>query len=228
MHDNRSFNMEKAMAYNKILIVTGGSIDDSLLNKSIKTGGYSYVFGVDKGLEALCRLGIKPDMAVGDFDSSSADIRKQYEHENHTRILNPMKDLTDTHAALIEAMKRNPCEIDIIGATGSRMDHVLGNIALLKISLMHGIRAHIIDGNNKITMTDGNYKISKADCYGTYVSLIPYSDKVTGINTRGFLYELKDAVLVKEETIGISNELREEEGLISIEDGYLLVLETND
>lgn len=216
------------MDYNRILIVTGGSIADDLLKKYADSGEYRYILGVDRGLEAIKRLGIITDYAIGDFDSASAEVKQNYNGLDNTIILNPEKDYTDTHVAVLKAKELNADYITILGGTGSRLDHVLGNFALLKICLMLDIKTEIIDTNNRIVMIDKEYTVRKTAQYGKYVSLIPFSDKVTGINTRGFKYELHNATLVKEETIGISNELREEEGHISIEDGYLMILETKD
>lgn len=216
------------MLKNKILIVTGGTIDDAMLKEFVSLGEYRYIYGVDKGLEKLITHDIEADLAIGDFDSALPFVKEKYLMDTKTILLNPEKDYTDTHVAVMEAIKSGAKEITLIGATGSRLDHVLGNIALLKLCLLRGVKAEIIDTNNRITMIDKEIILSKSSGYGKYVSLIPYSDKVTGINSRGFKYELTGATLVKEETIGISNELREEEGHISIEDGFLLILETKD
>ena len=105
---------------------------------------------------------------------------------------------------------------------------MMGNFALLKLCLEQGIQATIIDEQNKITMIDKQMRINKKDQYGKYVSLIPFSDEVTGITLTGFSYGLSDATMIKADTIGISNEIREEEGFISIETGYLMVMETKD
>ena len=42
-----------------------------------------------------------------------------------------MKDKTDTHIAFEMALSYKPSVIDLIGATGSRMDHTISNIDLL-------------------------------------------------------------------------------------------------
>ena len=49
-----------------------------------------------------------------------------------------------------------------------------------------------------------------------------------GITLKGFKYDVCDLSIHKGETIGISNELREEEGHIIIGDGYLFLMETKD
>lgn len=214
--------------YDDVIIVTGGTVNPDLLREVLAQHQTAYVIGVDRGLEALDILAVKPNLAIGDFDSASAHIRALYAHAPETVLLNPEKDYTDTHIAVLEALKCEPVHIVMVGATGTRMDHTAGNIALLKICLLHGAEAVIIDDRNRIRMIDRQFKIRREHQYGTYVSCIPFSDRVTGITIRGFRYNLEHATMIKEETIGISNEVREEEGLITVETGYLLVMETRD
>lgn len=213
---------------NSVLIVTGGSVDTEFLRDYMKHYNYDYVVGVDKGIEALEKLDIKPNLVIGDFDSANDSVRAKYESNPDAIILNPMKDYTDTHAALEKVMELKPDSITLVGATGSRVDHMLGNINILLIPLQAGINTCIVDKNNRIRLINKQCVIRKDRQYGKYVSLIPYTDIVKGITLTGFLYNLEAASMIKGETLGISNEIREEEGRISIEEGCLLVLETKD
>lgn len=211
-----------------IIIVTGGTIQDDLLLRVMNEYDGSYIIGVDKGIETLHRLGIDADLVLGDFDSASADIRIYYKNHPNIIVLQPEKDFTDTHVAVLEALKQNPSRVILVGATGTRIDHMLANINMLKLCLEKKVDAFIVDGNNRIRMIDKQCKIEKKTLYGKYISCIPFSDKVTGITLVGFKYPLTDATMIKEDSLGISNELREEEGLITIDTGYLLVMETKD
>jgi thiamine pyrophosphokinase len=209
-----------------ILIVTGGTVAVSLL-KSVYTGG-EYVIGVDKGLEALDEADIAPDLVIGDFDSASEQIREKYMNSPGAVVLNPMKDLTDTHAAVEKAIELKPENITILGASGSRTDHLLGNISVLLMPLKNGINCVLLDEHNRIRLIDRSCAIKRCEQYGRYISLLPFGERAAGITLKGFVYELDRACISLGETIGISNELREEEGLITVEEGYLLVMETKD
>lgn len=212
-----------------IVIVTGGIVNPDIVTRfCCEEYPDAYIIGVDKGLEILDDLGIKPDLIIGDFDSVNDSIRARYMCSPDAIVLNPKKDYTDTHVAVMEAIKNNPENIVIIGATGSRIDHMMANIAVLKLCLMRGIRAAIVDKNNRISMIDKHFHITKQTQYGRYISCIPFSDEVHGITIRGFEYDLDNASMIKEESIGISNELREEEGFIDISSGYMLIMETKD
>ena len=211
-----------------ILIVTGGTVKSDFLTAYIAKESPDYIIGVDRGLNTLIKLKIEPDLVLGDFDSANEGVKALYEGKPNVIILNPKKDYTDTHMACLEAIKLKPRKVDIIGGTGTRIDHLSGNLGLLKLLLDEGIEGTILDSNNKITMIDKHYKICKKDLYGKYISCIPFSDKVSGVSISGFEYDLEDATMIKEYTIGISNELREEEGHIRVKEGYLLIMETKD
>lgn len=212
----------------RIVIVSGGSIDSDFFLEYLNKNNPDYIIGVDGGLNTLSKLNVQPDLVIGDFDSADKDVAYEYKNTPGAIILNPQKDYTDTHMACMEAIKLKPLYVDIIGGTGSRIDHLSGNLGLLKLLLVEGIKGQILDTNNRITMIDKHFKICKKDLFGKYVSCIPFSDKVSGISISGFEYDLEDATMIKEYTIGISNELREEEGHIRVKEGYLLIMETKD
>ena len=214
-----------------IIIVAGGEIDDNLLECEIKNANMPYIIGVDKGIEALDRIGSVPDIVIGDFDSADKSIKDTYITNYKSIVLNPIKDETDTHVAVLEALKLDESEkkIIILGATGGRIDHLLGNLALLKLCLDNGVAdSCILDSKNKIRMIKDRFCIKKDEAYGEFISLIPFTDKVEGITLEGFKYNLREGVLIKDETRGISNEIVKEEGHIRMKSGYLLLLETKD
>lgn len=217
----------EGMNKKEILVVAGGQINPLFLQNIIDERK-RYIVGVDKGLEILDRLGVEVNLAVGDFDSAPPGVKQKYQNRENTVSLNAEKDYSDTHMAILEALKQKPDTIIIVGATGGRIDHMLANISLLGICEAENVPAYIIDENNKIRITNKPISIKKTSRYGKYISLIPYTDKVTGVNLSGFKYKLTDATLVRDETIGISNEIEREEGFITFKSGRLIVIESKD
>ncbi|MCK9907229.1 hypothetical protein MXD63_45440, partial [Frankia sp. Cpl3] len=65
-----------------------------------------------------------------------------------------MKDLTDTEMALQWALERNPREILFLGALGTRFDHTLSNVHLLRRGLQAGISCRILDERNEVLLID--------------------------------------------------------------------------
>ncbi len=77
-------------------------------------------------------------------------------------------------------------------------------------------------------MIQKDLKLLKTEQYGTYVSLLPVTPEVTGITLTGMKYPLKDYTMKCYRTIGISNEILEDEAWIRLKNGTLLVMESKD
>ena len=97
------------------------------------------------------------------FDGKAA-LRHQYQ---------PEKDYTDSEIAIGKAMERNSSEIHILGGTGTRLDHVLGNIQLLMQPLAKDIPCFLIDSHNRIRLLKERAVLRKSQQFGKYVSLLP-------------------------------------------------------
>lgn len=125
-------------------------------------------------------------------------------------------------------MEKGASTITVLGGTGSRIDHVLGNIELLGIGLASGIPIILQDSCNRVRMIDRGIAIDKAKQFGVYVSLIPYTAQVEHLYLRGFKYPLSDYCMTGFNSLGVSNEITDERGEISFEKGILLVIESRD
>ena len=170
---------------NKILILTGGDIDQSFLKSLIDQVNYSLVFAVDRGLLAADKLKIEPDYILGDFDSVPEDILLKYRTMSIPIISFPkMKDKTDTQIAFEKAIEHNAKVIDLVGATGSRMDHTMANMDLLMLGLEWGISASI-GSNNKIYLKKESFVIRKEISMVTLYPYFPFLPKracIKGLN----------------------------------------------
>lgn len=224
-------------------VVSGGNIDDGfacdVIEKQQKADCAEISCGeqkravfiaADAGMEFFYRNGIKPDIIVGDFDSVGSEALSYFRSQPDIRIqeLNPVKDDTDTEYALRLAISMGAEQITILGGTGSRLDHVLGNIELLGIGLEKGISIELLDANNRIRMIDKGVTLRRREQFGTYVSLLPYTSEVEHLTLRGFKYPLTDYCLKGFCSLGVSNEISEEEALITFDGGILLVIESRD
>lgn len=212
----------------KTLIVTGGKINKNFLKKYLKSNKYDIIIAVDKGMEILHILDIKPNYIVGDFDSIDNNVLRKYEKSNIIiKKLIPEKDLTDTESALKLAIELKSTDITIIGATGTRLDHVLANIHILKIPLEKNIKTKIIDENNEIELINKSTIIEKKDEF-KYISLIPLTTEVTGVTIKGMKYTLQDYTLTIGNSLGVSNEQLEQIAEISLKKGILIIIKSRD
>lgn len=214
----------------RTLIVTGGNINKDFLIQIIKTIKFETIIAVDDGLKILNELNIKPNHIVGDFDTVNKKILDLYKKDTLIKIhrFNPIKDNTDTDIAIRLAVELESDEIIIVGGIGSRIDHVLGNIQVLKYALDNKVKCKIIDENNEIQLINKTTILNKNEINKTYVSLIPLTEKVENINLKGFKYELENGELTIGSSLGISNEILKEQAIIEFENGILVMIFSKD
>lgn len=215
----------------KTLIITGGNIENDFALSFIKKQNPDYIIGVDRGLKFCYENQVTPDYIVGDFDSLPPEILEWYKKESKIPIreYNPVKDATDTMIALDKAIRKKSSEIWILGGTGTRLDHVFANIHILKNAWNAKIPAYLVDSRNIICLpVERNFTLKKSSQHGKYVSFFALEGEVEGLVLRGFKYPLDGFCLNNLESLGVSNEILEEEAEISWEKGILLMIQSKD
>ena len=216
---------------NRILIITGGEVNITSSQQYTETRKYNKIIAVDGGLLSTKKLNLMPDVILGDFDTVSDELLSEYKDKGCQIIkLNPMKDDTDTEAALLKAMTWSPDEIDILGAIGSRFDHSYSNIFLLKRAYKAGVKVNIITEMCRISIITGDVTLKKSQLYGKYISLIQFDGNAEGVVLKDFVYELDGFDFNTDKTyrLGVSNELKKQEGHIHIDKGFMLLIESKE
>lgn len=221
----------------RTVIIGGGSLDVETAIRVIN-GEEVFLVAADRGLDYCRLLHIRPQVAIGDFDSVSDGTKMMiagYEKEGMKIVrLNPVKDDSDLEAALDLAMSEvDDGEIDILGATGSRIDHMIGNIGLLKRAADMGRCAMITDRTNRLRLVPEGQEVTirKDEQYGRYVSLLPVFGPCRGVSATGVFYPLDDADIgdgAYYYTYTISNEITGETAVFSVKKGNLLLTESKD
>mgnify|MGYP003301195975 CR=1 FL=1 len=213
------------------LIISGGNIETGLALEMLKKP-FEHIIGVDGGLRFCYEHEIVPTRIVGDFDTLEPEILDWY--KNHTQIeireFNPVKDSTDTHIAIGMALELQSDSITILGGTGTRLDHVLGNIQTMYLALEKNVPCQMLDSHNRIQLIRNQYSIRREEQYGTYFSLIPLTTDVTGVTIRGAKYPLEQHSfsVLGSGSLGISNEIVDEQTEIQIESGIMILIESKD
>ena len=187
-----------------------------LINKS------NFTICIDGGYDIALNHGITPDLLMGDFDSISAQLPEDIQIE---RFL-PEKDYTDLELALKKALDLNTKNVTIVGGMGGRMDHTMANIQLLSSYADKFNTLVMLDGRNKcfIMGKNGHETMTIKAENDSYISLFSLSEKCTGITISGVKYPLKNHTLSREFPLGVSNEFKEKDAILSIENGTLLVV----
>lgn len=175
------------------------------------------VIGADRGYLVLERNGIKPDIAIGDFDSYEGEIACK----NIIRFPRK-KDFTDSELAIRHAISNGYEKIRIYGAIGGALDHTIANICLLAYYSKRGIDIAFIDGDNTVfAVTDSSVKFS--DGAKGRISVFSFDDKSEGVCEKGLLFGLDNAELENKIPLGVSNEFTGQDSEISVKSGTLIL-----
>lgn len=180
-----------------------------------------FVISADSGYSKCAKLGIKPDLIIGDFDSSDVpdtDIK--------TIILPVRKDDTDTFFAVKYAIKQGFNDLVILGGIGSRFDHTYCNVLALNYCFERNVKAVLINKNNKIKLLDKKAVINK-DKYN-YFSFYAFLEDCIKLTTRGTQYDLTDYDLTVKCPLAQSNSFKDNNITVSYESGKLLLILSND
>ena len=88
----------------------------------------SRIICCDGAAELLLEFGLEPDYIVGDMDSLSHEMQQRFSYCLHRDKCQLTNDLTKAVKFCVE---RQWNQITILGATGKREDHTIGNISLI-------------------------------------------------------------------------------------------------
>lgn len=186
--------------------------------------------GVDRGARFLIKLGIVPQIAIGDFDSISKDELKALEEKlTQIKIYPPEKDFTDTQLGVKLAVDKYQADkIEVFGATGGRLDHLLANIflPLQKEFSSYLAKIKFIDRQNSVSYyRPGNYTLRQepGKKYLSFVNLIP----VTGLNLPDEKYPLSNWTS-QIPFAWTSNEFTAPENHFSFTTGIMAVIQCSD
>ena len=176
----------------------------------------------DGGYDAALKLGLKPDLLIGDLDSirSETDVCCPVKHHPAE------KDETDTMLAVWYGRDRGCTEFHIYGAFGgARLDHSIANLQMLHHMAEQGLHGTLYDGGTAVTV-----QTAGTVCYPRtkgYLSLFSLTDECTGLTVTGVKYPLEQGRLTNAFPLGVSNEILAENAEITLESGVLLIVQTD-
>ena len=202
----------------RCVIVGGAPIEKYDRIRSYLNPENDYYIFCDCGLRHAEPLGVRPDLIVGDFDS-----HEKPDSTAETIVLPTVKDDTDTVHALNEAIERGYKDYLLIGMTGRRLDHTLGNVYMLVHAFERGMNALMVDDYSEISVVSS--KSVQIDDSQPFFSLINITGKARGIYIEGAKYPLNGAEIKYDYQYGVSNEvLPGQLATIRVEDGLLLLI----
>ncbi len=200
----------------RAVIIGGGYIGDYAYIKS-KINCGDYIICADGGYDHALKLGVKPNIIIGDFDSiknipTDTDIIKY-----------PVrKDFTDGELAVQYAVEHGFSDTLLLAVTGDRLDHTITDILLLT-QCENGC---VLDDNNEIYLIGDRLEISGKK--GDTLSILPINGDLTGITTEGLEYPLFDETLYFGKSRGVSNVMTADKCVIKAKSGMGLVIKIRE
>lgn len=185
-----------------------------------------YLICADGGANYAALSSRLPDLLVGDLDSVSPENYRQCLEAGCSVERYPgEKDETDLELALLRAAEKarefGVKEIWLLGATGKRIDHFLGNVALMLGYARQGYKLYLADPEQELWIIQGREEIRGSA--GQQLSLISLSEKAV-VTTEGLYYPLQKGVLPQDSPRGISNVFLGEKAAVEVHEGWVMAV----
>ena len=137
----------------------------------------------DGAADQLLRRSITPHVVIGDLDSLSPQAKNAF---GDRLVPLPSQQFSDLEKALRWAADEGASQVTILGATGQRDDHSLGNLLMLFVDL--GLEVGLLTDTGAFSVVRGSR--SFASFPGQVVSLFPESALVQ-LTTTGLAFALQ-------------------------------------
>jgi len=195
-------------------IVGAGSFDNTVFNVQKD----DCVIAADGGYKYLEKLNINPDLLLGDFDSLD-------EIPIHPNIIKhpKQKDDTDMMLAVKTGLELGYKCFVIYGGLGGRLDHTMANIQTITHLSRQGAKAYLVGEGIVITAVT-NGKIEFDSSKNGVVSIFCNGSYAKGVYLKNLKYELNNATLTSDIPIGVSNEFIGKDSTVTVNDGTLVVM----
>jgi thiamine pyrophosphokinase len=148
----------------------------------------SMVICCDGAADKLLDFGMEPDVIVGDMDSISEGARQRY---RNIMIRSGDPDSNDLTKAVRYCMERDIRAADILGATGMREDHTLGNISLM-LQYFPGLETRICSDHGMFFLVRSGERIGSFR--GEQISMFSIDNRVR-VTASGLRYPVDELQL---------------------------------
>lgn len=128
----------------RFAVLLGGNLDPTDRLKGQIVG--ARVIAADGGMRHAEALGVRPELWIGDFDSTTPDLEERFA-DVPREVFPPEKDLTDGELALRHAFSEGADEVVLCGAFGGlRTDHGLQHLTLAVAEALKGRNVWLSSG----------------------------------------------------------------------------------
>lgn len=174
----------------KAIILANGDSPSKMQIIHLQRRGYNKIICADGGANSAKKLGILPDVIIGDLDSIKKDNFDFY--SNKIEVINyARQNDTDVEKSLKYLIKNKFNKVILLGATGDRLDHTICNLGIV-IKYFNNINISIIHKKSFLSPFTGKIKLETI--LGETISVYGFDEK-TKITSKGLKYPLKNISL---------------------------------
>lgn len=178
------------------------------------------VIACDRGWQYAERLGVTPELIVGDFDSAAAPRTQACVERLPTR-----KDDTDTMYAARRAMELGCRRVAICCAFGGRLDHTIANIQTAAWIVARGGEAQLLGADERAYVFTNAVKTFPRAA-GRSLSLFALGGDCADVSVRGTKFDCAGVTLSSAFPLGVSNVWTAEAAEVAVGRGTLMVLQS--
>ena len=147
------------------VILAAGDFPSHAIPLQVLEQYHDRIICCDGAADALLNVGFCPEIVIGDGDSISPETRKKL---SDRIICDKDQETNDLTKAFRYAVSQNFKRLLILGATGKREDHTLGNISLLADYMDHA-EVRMLTNYGVVIPVDGNAVFKS--CPGQQISV---------------------------------------------------------
>ncbi len=188
----------------RFAVLLAGSIDPTPALRRALTG--RRVIAADGGIRHAAALEVRPELWVGDFDSSPPDLVDPDGVAKVPRERFPRdKDRTDGELAIQAARARGASDLLLVGALGGRSDHAFSHLVIALREAETGLQIELFDGMERVLPLLPGGPVAVEAEPGTQFSLLKFSD-LEGLTIEGARFPLEDVAVPFASILTQSNE----------------------
>lgn len=175
------------------------------------------LIAADGGCAALEKLGVTPELVLGDFDSLG-----YVPQGDHVQCWPEMKDDTDMMLAIRMGLQKGYRRFYLYGGTGGRLDHTLANIQALAFLAGQGAVGFLFDARQTMTVVQAG-SVRFAPQPAGLLSVFSHGGPAQGVTLQGLLYPLCGGCLRPDVPLGVSNHFTGAAAWVQVCSGTLLL-----
>ena len=176
-----------------------------------------FIIAADGGFVHTQKLGITPDIILGDFDSLGYT-------PDRANVFPVEKDDTDAMLAVRRGLQLGYRKFVLYGSLdGPRLDHTVANFQTLQFLADRDAVGYLVGSGQLVTVVKNGSLSFPAGMEGT-ISVFCMGKDAEGVTLEGLYYPLENGTLTAGFPLGVSNHFTGAAAAITVRNGSLLVV----